>query len=82
MLARQNEGGMTDLSRLIELFSELHVTTPSKRHYLRGRVDEHIAQNAISAEDVAEARARAVVSIDPAALREALGPASDSTRED
>ena len=51
-----------DLSGLMTRYVELHKLSPSsrQRHYWRGRIDEFIAQNAISEGDNARARAAAI----------------------
>lgn len=50
-----------DVDRLTELFRQQAKTTRLDRSYLRGRIDEYIAQNAVSDSDIAEAKRRAGV---------------------
>ena len=51
-----------DVDRLEELYREQNECDESGRRwvYLEGRIDEYIAQNAVSVGDVAEAKRRAL----------------------
>lgn len=57
-----------DLARLTELFRELHSVRAgsTQRAYLRGRIDEYVAQNAVSAEDQTLARAQGLAEVERA----------------
>lgn len=60
-----NADNVGDFAWLVATFYELHRLPPSSRQrdYLRGRIDEFCAQNAVPPEKVAEARAWALTTI-------------------